>query len=86
MREKYELLFFSYEVLRSAASTHSEAYSKNAVLQASPRPKESEILRSGAAFWAGLSGDVELWAEPWNTESLGNEASALLDEEGFCYV
>ena len=38
------------------------------------------------AFWAGLSGDVELWAEPRSAESLGNEASALLDGEGFCYV
>lgn len=82
---RYELLF-SYESLRSAASTRSDAHFKNAVLQPLPRPKESEILRRGACIWAGLWEDVELWAEPRSTESLGNEASALLDGEGFHYV
>ena len=49
-REKSMNCCFSHEVLRSAASTRSDAYSKNAVLQALPRPKESEILRSGACI------------------------------------
>ena len=84
--EEYELLFFHMK-----ASDQLHPHVQMLILKMlffSPclDLKNQKFWEGVPAFWAGLSEDVELWAEPRSTESLGNEASALLDGEGFHYV
>ena len=77
MRKRHELLFI-WSPLTICVHTFRDAYSKNAVLQASSGLTESEIL-------VGFSG--EMWTPILqSTESLGHKTSALLDGEGFCCV
>ena len=78
---------FSYKVFWPPISTCSEMLILKVLFSRSRLDlKNQKFWEVVLAFWAGLSGDIELWTKPRSTESLGNEASALLDGERFCYV